>query len=112
MNRRNSWKIVIRNTALVWALAVVSAHFFIVAYHLLRPRAVHHALYRALYAHLEPVWRSARIEFITDALDELPRHPYVDAMHYSAAANRSIAAAIALRLPGTTRRTDAASRTP
>jgi hypothetical protein len=50
---------------------------------------------RNLFHHLEPVWRAAEVTFITDALDGYDRHAWVDEVHYSAAASRRIAEAIA-----------------
>ena len=54
--------------------------------------------YRLLFAHLEPTWRQSGATFVTEALDRLDRHAYVDASHYSAEASRHIAAAIAREL--------------
>jgi hypothetical protein len=51
-----------------------------------------------LFHHLEDNWRRAGATFVTDALDTLHEHAYVDHAHYSAAANRRIAEAIADRL--------------
>jgi hypothetical protein len=56
------------------------------------------ALHRELFAHLEDNWRQAGATFVTDALDTLHEHAYVDHAHYSAAANRRIAEAIGERL--------------
>jgi hypothetical protein len=56
--------------------------------------------FRLLFTHLEPTWRKASATFVTDALDDLDRHAYVDASHYGAAANRHIAAAIGRTLSG------------
>lgn len=53
---------------------------------------------RDMFHHLEPVWREAGATFVTDALDGYQQHAYVDEVHYSAAANRLIAEAIAARL--------------
>lgn len=55
-------------------------------------------LLRALYHHLEPGWRAAGAVFVSDALDDFEGHPFVDELHYSAAASRVIADAIAARL--------------
>jgi hypothetical protein len=57
------------------------------------------AYMRGLFAHLEAGWREAGAIFVTDALDTLQEHAYVDEAHYSAAASRRIAGAIADRLP-------------
>jgi hypothetical protein len=53
---------------------------------------------RNLFHHLEPAWRTAGVTFITDALDGYDHHAWVDEVHYSAAASRVIAEAIAARL--------------
>ncbi len=53
---------------------------------------------RGLYEHLEPAWRRSNATFVTMALDSLQHHAYVDDVHYSAAAHRLLAAAIADRL--------------
>ena len=53
---------------------------------------------RALFEHLEPVWKDASAIFVTNALDALPEHPYIDAEHYSVAGHRAIADAIAIHL--------------
>jgi hypothetical protein len=52
----------------------------------------------AKFAHLEPNWRSAKSIFVTDALDKLEKHAYIDGIHYSAEGNRLIARAIAAHL--------------
>lgn len=53
---------------------------------------------RALYDHLEPVWRTAGAIFLTHVFDQSGRHPFIDDVHYSAEASRIIAEAIASRL--------------
>ena len=53
---------------------------------------------REKFRHLEPNWRNAGAVFVTDALDLHERHAYIDEAHYSAAASRLIARAIATRL--------------
>ncbi|MBY0497762.1 MAG: SGNH/GDSL hydrolase family protein [Cyanobacteria bacterium] len=53
---------------------------------------------RDLYYHLESGWRSAGAVFVTDALDGFRGHPFVDEVHYSAEASRTIAATIAARI--------------
>jgi hypothetical protein len=53
---------------------------------------------RARFEHLEPSWRASGAIFVTDALDRLDRHAFVDDVHYSAEASRLIAEAIAGRL--------------
>ena len=58
---------------------------------------------RALFAHLEPVWRSAGAVFLTDAFDGYARHPFIDEAHYSADASRLIAELIARRVQFTNR---------
>ena len=54
--------------------------------------------WKAKFEHLEPNWRNAKSVFVTDALDKLDRHAYVDEVHYSAEANGLIAQAIAAHL--------------
>lgn len=51
-----------------------------------------------LFRHLEPVWAVADATFVTNALDGLASGAWVDETHYSPAANRLIAAAIARQL--------------
>lgn len=58
--------------------------------------------FRLLFTHLEPTWRQSGATFVTDALDGLDHHAYVDANHYSAEANRHIAAAIGRTLRSAT----------
>ena len=69
---------------------------------------------RALFNHLEPTWRQAGATFVTGALDRLGDHAYVDRAHYSAAAHRLIANAIALNVPtsGATTTTSPTARRP
>ena len=55
-------------------------------------------LMRGKFIHLEDNWRKAGAIFVTDALDQHDRHAYIDESHYSAAASRLIAQAIASRL--------------
>ena len=52
----------------------------------------------AKFEHLEPNWRNARAIFVTDALDRLEKHAYIDDIHYSVEANGLIARAIATHL--------------
>lgn len=47
---------------------------------------------------LQQNWRNAGAVFVTDALDKHERHAYIDEAHYSAAASRVIAEAIATRI--------------
>lgn len=53
---------------------------------------------RELFGHLESNWREAGAISITDVLDLYDRHAFIDDVHYSAAASRLIAEAIAARL--------------
>jgi hypothetical protein len=53
---------------------------------------------RRLFDYLERNWRDAGATFVTGALDGDDRHGFVDEVHYSAAASRRIAAAIAAGL--------------
>jgi hypothetical protein len=53
---------------------------------------------RTIYTQLEANWRAAGATFVTDVLDDYPRHPFIDELHYSADASRVIAEAIADRL--------------
>ena len=55
----------------------------------------------AKFQHLEGSWRAVHSVFVTDALDQLMSHAYVDDVHYSAAASKLIAQAIAARVPDT-----------
>jgi hypothetical protein len=55
---------------------------------------------RALFAELEEGWRAHGATFVTGALDQSPRHPFIDEIHYSADAGRLIAEAIAAGLGG------------
>jgi hypothetical protein len=56
------------------------------------------ALMRGIFDHLEPNWRQADAIFVTGALDNHDRHAFVDDAHYSAAACKLIALAIARNL--------------
>jgi hypothetical protein len=51
-----------------------------------------------LYNHLAPVWKADGSIFLTDVFDRYERHPFIDEVHYSADANRLLAAEIAQRL--------------
>jgi hypothetical protein len=53
---------------------------------------------RTIFEHLQDNWRKAGAEFVTDSLDQYEHHAYIDPGHYSAAASRLIAQAIADRL--------------
>jgi hypothetical protein len=53
---------------------------------------------REAFEHLEPTWRAAGATFLTDALDQHDTHGFIDELHYSAAASRLIAEAIAAHL--------------
>jgi len=53
---------------------------------------------RALYEHLEPAWRAAGAIFVTDVFDKSGQHPFIDDVHYSAEASRTLAEAIASRV--------------
>lgn len=55
---------------------------------------------RELFADLEGNWRAANAVFVTDALDQLAPHAYVDDVHYSKDASGLIARAIAQHLGG------------
>lgn len=55
-------------------------------------------LLREKFEHLEPGWRAAGAVFVTDALDTLEQHAYVDDIHYSAVASALIARAISTHL--------------
>ncbi len=55
-------------------------------------------LLREKFEHLEPGWRAAGAVFISDALDTLEQHAYVDDIHYSAVASTMIARAISTHL--------------
>ena len=55
---------------------------------------------RELFLHLESGWRAAGAVFVTDALDRYQQHAFIDEVHYSAAANKLIAQAIAENLRG------------
>lgn len=57
------------------------------------------AYFRELFPHLAPGWRDAGAIFITDALDGLDRHAFVDSAHYNAEASRVLAERIAGLLP-------------
>ncbi|HWI19802.1 MAG TPA: hypothetical protein VNT81_18745 [Vicinamibacterales bacterium] len=57
---------------------------------------------RALYQHLEPVWKRAGVSLVTGALDGLARHAYIDDAHYSPEAHRLIAGAMAGQLRAVT----------
>lgn len=46
------------------------------------------------FRHLAGTWRDAGAVFVSGALDPLPRHAYVDTLHYSAEASTLIARAI------------------
>lgn len=61
---------------------------------------------RDLFNHLAPSWRGGGATFVTDALDALDAHAFVDEIHYSRDANRAIAQSIASHL----RRTDGPRR--
>ncbi len=58
---------------------------------------------RERFSHLEPTWRNSGAIFVTDAFDNHDRHAYVDDVHYSAAASRLIAQAIARKMPAIAR---------
>jgi hypothetical protein len=53
---------------------------------------------RQAFEHLEPTWLAAGATFITNALDQHDTHGFIDEQHYSAAASRLIAEAMAARL--------------
>jgi hypothetical protein len=53
---------------------------------------------REKFDHLEANWRKSGALFVTDALDGHDRHAFIDDEHYSAAASKLIAQAIAGRL--------------
>jgi hypothetical protein len=58
---------------------------------------------RGKFRHLEPSWRAAQAVFVTDSLDQLMKHAYIDDVHYSAEASKVIAKAIADKIRGKTR---------
>jgi hypothetical protein len=58
--------------------------------------------FQSLYEYLESTWRDAGATFVTNALDDAGRHPFVDSAHYSADANARIARALALYLADVT----------
>lgn len=61
-------------------------------------RAQDRRILREKFEHLEANWKAANAVFVTDALDKLEQHAYVDDTHYSAAASTLIAQAIAKHL--------------
>lgn len=58
---------------------------------------------RDQFLNLEPGWRAAQAVFVTESLDQLMKHAYIDDVHYSAEASKVIAKAIADKIRGTTR---------
>jgi len=60
-------------------------------------------LLRQKFLHLETGWRAAKAVFVTDSLDRLMKHAYIDDVHYSAEASKAIAGAIADKVRAATR---------
>jgi hypothetical protein len=53
---------------------------------------------QAMFPHLEPVWRAAGAEFVTDAVAAITETAWLDELHHTAAGSRAVATAISRRL--------------